>query len=170
MKPKVFSESIFPDFPFVNNGWRAIAFERDNYDCARMPKWFFDLAVSVFSENGDGVVQIDMIDENISAVQYRLCLKWECYHDFMLANYSPEYFLTDPGARWGCWIDNEMTVWGGQSSAMMRIFDSIGGVEAVLQFMRNDFFLIDPPSNEKFDAYLVTLVRGRGEGKGDGGS
>jgi hypothetical protein len=166
MTATVFAERIFPGFPFTNDNWVAIAFDRDNYDNTRMPEWFFREAQAEFHRPGD-VLLVKGYGEQFEKAGgvLEVPFEWSSYKAFMLSpeNYSPEYQLKSSGIEWAFWADPEISVWGGSKEAMKRIFDRRGGRGAVLSSMFEDFHLTDFSRNRELQEFLRGLVAKAGD-------
>lgn len=158
----LFSQKIYPDFPFVKKDWLAIAFDRDNYDNTRLPEWFFGEAKLEFSQHQEPILlkgygeRYENIGDGIE-----LPFEWEAYRQFMCTskNYSPDYMMKGPANDWAFWGDPETSVWGGEAAAMERIFDRRGGKEAVFALMLEEFGIpFGLSAYHELQAYLRRLV------------
>lgn len=157
-----FSSKIFPGFPFRNNDWVAIAFERDNYTNVRLPEWFFRAAQELLDSSGEimlikGYGEIfDRAPGGVITIPF----DWIKFETFMLApeNYSPEYQIEGSKGDWAFWADPELSVWGGHAVIMEKIFDRFGGKQKILISMLKDFYISDIEANAQLYSYLRHLV------------
>lgn len=160
----LFSQTIYPFFPFAKKGWIAVAFDRDNYDNTRLPEWFFVEAHKEFARPG-AFMYVKGYGEDFESTGecLEIPFEWEAYRSFMLApkNYSPEYKIHGVANDWAFWADPEISVWGGDAAAMERIFSRIGGKEQVFALMLSDFHLSDLTANQELQGYLRGLLSGR---------
>jgi hypothetical protein len=159
---RVFALSRDRDFPFRDMSWRAVAFERNSYDNARLPQWFFEAASGVFSPSGEGDLLIagDCFD---SAGLPRVCrvpFNWTAFRAKMLepAFYSVEYQIANSDLTCGCLADAEITIFGGEPVRMAQVFERLGGEERLLQIMRQEFLLGDTGAYEEMDRFLQGLI------------
>lgn len=158
----LFTDRIFPGFPFRNQHWLAVAFERNMYDAARMPEGFFREASRVFNPSrkskllmtGDCFVLEGRVD--VALVGF----DWDGYSSFMRSKegFSLEYKMASDSGDWGCWADQELTVVGGEQRKMDRLLEQCGGRESMLKRMETEFFLDEPAGNEDMRAYFRGLL------------
>ncbi|HYG05103.1 MAG TPA: hypothetical protein VD865_01680 [Stenotrophomonas sp.] len=158
----LFSDHIFPDFPFKNQNWLAVAFERNGYDNTRMPEWFFREASNVFNPSESSKL---LIKGDCFALEGRgkiACVgfNWDCYSRFMRSaeGFSLEYKMANGTADFACWADPELTVIGGESSKMDEVLDRCGGRESMLGHIEREFFLDEPAGNEDMRRYFRGLL------------
>ncbi|WP_131411399.1 hypothetical protein [Dyella terrae] len=156
---RYFARDIFPNFPFRNRHWLAVAFDRQAFP-SRMPRWFFDLLVqtytptrapiSIYARNPDGTEP--------AWWRHDVPLEWSAYESVVTGeNSTAEFRMLDPLGRWACWSTNEVTVWGGEAEDMMIIYERMGGRDRVRQSMFNSLhaYAAHLPSLAKYVRGLV---------------
>lgn len=158
----IFLRDPRPEFPFRDPSWIAVAFERNAYDNARMPEWFFRAASERFGRLGDNKLLIAG-DCFIGAGLPEVCaqpFEWESYRAFMLGAeaYSVEYRMASDDLRCGCWADADITVFGGVPAQMSALLDDLGGAERLLNHMRQEFLLGDVAGYEEMDKFFQRLL------------
>lgn len=158
----LFSDRIFPGFPFKNQSWLAVAFERNMYDNTRMPEWFFREASIAFnpSESSKLLIKGDCFVLEGQDEVARIRFNWDSYSRFMQSpeGFSLEYKMANDAADFGCWADAELTVVGGESSKMDALLDRCGGRESMLRRIEREFFLDEPAGNEDMRIYFQGLL------------
>lgn len=158
----LFASTIFPSFPFSDLQWVAVAFDRDNYDNARMPQWWFEAAAESFDATQSEILigpcgpyascdQVDLV---------RIPFEWSKYQaaariDLRLC---PEFVLAGSRCDWGVWADPEITVWGGSSIRMNRAISKLGGNGHMLQQMQEDFGVRQADQHQELAGYLQMLI------------
>lgn len=161
----LFSARIFPNFPFQREDWLAVAFERDNYDNARLPEDFFEVVSEEFRAAGESTLLIkgygEMFDRLPGQIlEIEFC--WAKYRQAVLSPpyYSVEYKLVGVAGSCACWADPELTVWGGGRETMSKVITRLGGERNLLDRMLKDFYLTpDGTDNEELRRYLRRLIK-----------
>jgi hypothetical protein len=161
---KYFRDSIYPEFPFADPTWAGIAFDRDNYDYTRMPELFFRRAVDTFAEARRERIFVRGFGAYFDSRPGRRAIvdfEWTAYRKFVMSkqNYSPEYQMVGSSGQWACWMDPELTVWGGTAEKMNEIYDLHGGREHVLTMMRSEFRIEDDAAHAQMLEFFRTLLR-----------
>lgn len=158
----LFSDEIFPGFPFKSQSWLAVAFERNRYDNTRMPEWFFREASMVFNPSGSSKL---FIKGDCFALEGRdeiasVGFDWDSYSGFMRSpeGFSLEYKMANGAADFACWADPELTVIGGESDRMDVLLDKCGGRESMLGHIEREFFLDESTGNEDMRSYFQGLL------------
>lgn len=158
----LFSNRIFPGFPFKDRSWLAVAFERNMYDNTRMPEWFFLGASTIFNPSGRSKL---LIKGDCFALEGRdevahVDFIWDSYAGFMRSQegFSLEYKMTNDAADFGCWADAELTIVGGEQGRMDALFNRCGGREPMLERIEREFFLDEPTGNEDMRSYFRGLL------------
>jgi hypothetical protein len=158
-----FEREIFPGFPFRNRDWRAVAFERDNYDNSRIPEWFFRSASMCFNDDGKNTLSIKgdcfALDGHVSEI-VEVPFEWEDYRDFMLSPqaFSIEYKMVSKDGACACWTDAELTVFGGEAEKMTRVLDTNGGADSILEKIEQEFFLGASSGYEEMRTFFRGLL------------
>lgn len=158
----IFSKGPYPEFPFQDQDWIAVAFDRNAYDNTRMPEWFFRAASARFCSDSD----IELLiagDLFTGAGLPAVCtqpFEWESYRTFMLRPeaYSVEYRMASDDLHCGCWADADITVFGGAPAQMSALLADLGGAEKLLDHMRQEFLLGDVAAYEEMDKYFQRLL------------
>jgi hypothetical protein len=159
----LFEDEIFPSFPFSNVNWLAVAFERDDYDNARMPEWFFCAATRRFNQDGENKLLImgePVVSPHFSQETADIPFDWEHYRNFMLSTErsAVEYKMASEDRKCGCWTDSEMTIFGGVPEKMIELFNDFGGRNAMLAHIEQEFFLDEPSGYEDMRLFLRGLL------------
>jgi hypothetical protein len=157
----VFASEIYPSYPFRNNLWLAIPFERDAYDGARMPEWFFRAAQKHFNPAGTGSLFIKgdcFVQDGHSEVS-RVDFEWEPYRSFMLSKegFSMEYKVVSDAGECGFWADPESTIFGGDAAKMHALLSEHGGRLAMLTRCNLELFG-DSAGYDEMRAYVRNLL------------
>lgn len=162
---EIFSEILGPTsetIPFNDRSWLGIAFDRNAYDNCRMPERFFRYASQHFAESNDPEILIAGECFKCGGLPEIAALPftWESYREFMLcpSHYCTEYRMAGANSKFACLADADVTVFGGASGPMEKVYSSMGGKAEVLGGMRQEFFLGDSQSYPEFDRYLRRLV------------
>lgn len=159
----LFGEEIFPGFPFRNDNWLAVAFERDDYDNTRMPEWFFRAATRHFNQDGENKLLImgePVLSPHFSQEIGDIPFDWEHYRSFMLSaeRSAIEYKMASEDRKCGCWADPEMTIFGGAPEKMSELLNDAGGRDAMLAHIEQEFFLGEPTGNEDMRSFFRGLL------------
>ena len=158
----LFASTIFPSFPFSEQQWLAVAFDRDNYDDTRMPQWWFEAAAESFDATQSEVLigpcgpyaaadKIELVQIPFEWSKYQLAARNEL-------RLCPEFILSGSRLDWGVWADPEITVWGGNSLAMNRAISRLGGKGHVLRLMKEDFGVDQSNEHHELIGYLKSLI------------
>lgn len=158
----LFAGQIFPEFPFKKHNWLAVAFERNMYDGARMPEWFFREASLVFNPSRELKLLV-MGDCFTLEGRNELALvdfTWDEYAKFMRSKdgFSLEYKIASDLGDFACWADAELTVVGGEQDRMDILLNHFGGRESMLGCIEKEFFLDKPVGNEDMRVYFRKLL------------
>jgi hypothetical protein len=158
----LFSNNIFPEFPFKNQGWIAVAFERNAHSNTRMPEWFFRSACKYYNPNGKNSLLIkgDFFLINGLEEVVEIAFDWDSYKNliFSPAGFSLEYKMIDKKRRCACWADPELTIFGGEPREMIKLLDEYGGRDHMLKNIESEFFLDRQSGNEDMRAYFRGLL------------
>jgi len=159
----LFEAEIFPEFPFRNRHWLAVAFERNSHDNTRMPEWFFRAASKHFNPDGKSKLLVKgdcfALDGQLAEV-IAVAFDWESYRDFMLsrAGFSIEYKMANDDGTCACWADAELTIFGGAFDKMIKLLDDHGGRNSMLTRIEEEFFLDERAGNEDMRAFFRGLL------------
>jgi len=159
---RTFSAQMYPDFPFLDRSWLAVAFERNAYDNTRMPSEFFSRVAGEFNVSRSRRLLIggDCFELDGRPAVQGVEFDWIAYEQFMLSpdGFSLEYKMVSDDGELAIWADPELTVVGGVANKMGRVVSQFGGVASNVRGMYEQFFLDTHAGNEDLRKYLRDLV------------
>lgn len=158
----VFAEHIYPGFPFKDKSWLALALERDSYDGTRMSQDLFSNLRSVFDPDSEEVLWIfgDLI-ESTRVEGIKIPFQWDAYRNFVLSDsgFSLEYKIVAGSGLLAVWADADLTLIGGEASAMEKVLSVYGGRDAFLKIIETQFFGDYKSGNEDMRCYFRSLLK-----------
>ncbi len=161
---ELFSNKIFPNFPFKKDGWQAIAFDRARYDFLRCPK---KLIESISDNFGPCITYLHGFGAGFNQKnEFSISIEFSVnsYSEFMKDKkcYSPEYYIVEGEERFMIWSDPDMFLFGCRKDDMKLISKSLlGGINSSLEkLMKEDFYLDDSVGSEDMCKYIDLLVVG----------
>lgn len=166
----IFGARIFPGFPFDNDGWVAIAYDRDREGGNRLPERIWRLLIdAVRSMTADSRAYVispyPIVAGTVSehAQPFEVPLSIAGVHGYFGESdrYLPEFLMAGVSEAWAIWGDSDITVLGGSRFIMSAVSEALGGEEGMVDEMARSFRLSDCVEDESMHLYLRDLARGR---------
>lgn len=159
---KLFSAEIFPGFPFREKSWKALVFDRDQYE-AFLPEKCFRAAEKAFNKSGDLRLYIsyEMPDSlNAEMKVANIPFDWLALREFAFSGVNDwnEYKMVSSDYSCAIWSDQEITVFGGKSENMDVMINLLGGPGAVVKGMVDEMLLGDEGNYPDYVRYIRRLV------------
>lgn len=161
---ELFTQDIYPGFPFRPTDWHAIAFNRDLHGNSRMAlsDWMqlldvlrqgttdkVALLLTPFAEiHGRDPVQPIILPLEGDAV----------VSQFLEGSYFPEFFLAGESRTWAVRGDSDFTIIGGQKPLMSEFIARLGGMDRVSERMNAEFAIGEGEEDASMRSYLKKLL------------
>lgn len=164
---RLFSDEIFPGFPFRPSRWTAMAFDRDSQGGIRIPEAVWTCLVNTLRNStkerfafvaSSHPLRGGVVAERQQPFVVALDPSSVIAHFNDRTSYLPEFFMAGGSETWAIWGDSDITVIGGDPEIMSLVTSSIGSPEALVEFIARDFRLKQNAEDAEMWTYIRRLV------------
>lgn len=160
-----FAESVFsmqfpPNNPFFIETWLGVAFDRNRYEQLAPSKWW--VALMSCSREMANEKQLFFLEKRPSksseqtiAVAIRNAEESICEYLDEGESFLKNQYLVGESGRWACFLDQDVSLFGGDQQFMSACFAEYGGRPRLLVQMREDFLGEDVPIVGSSDPFVL---------------
>lgn len=152
----------FPAFPFANNNWYGLVFNRDCHGRGGVPKDVFEAMVDAANVDCDDhllFVPAVLPLDGAPPFSERKFRTWDQYLALLSdSGYCPEYFVVNPQGSMLFWVDPDASVVGADRNIVEIAVRTLGGLQEVIRRSADEFGVEVGDPESDVAAYIRALA------------